>query len=105
MVFDGFSWFQVCFSCFFMVPGRFFMAFHGFSLFQVGFSLFHVSLSWIQVGFYGFSLVQVGFPGFFVPGWFFMVPGLFFMVFLQNVPTQTVSWPDDQSRSAARMAA
>ena len=41
-----------------------------------------------------------------VPGWFFMVfhgfswffmdPGWFFMVFLQNVPAQTVSWPNDQ---------
>ena len=27
--------------------------------------------------------------------WFFMVPGWFFMVFLQYVPAQTVSWPDD----------
>ena len=27
--------------------------------------------------------------------WFFMVSGWFFMVFLQNVPAQTVSWPND----------
>ena len=26
---------------------------------------------------------------------FFMVPGWFFMVFLQSVPAQAVSWPND----------
>ena len=52
-----------------------------------------------KVGFHGFSSFQVGFSWFFmVPGCFFMVFHgfrLVFMVFLQNIPPQTVSWPND----------
>ena len=111
-LFHGYLWFQVYFSL--LQVG-----FHSFSWFEVGFSWFQVGcngFSWFQVGFswflvsfhgswsvYFFFMVPGWFfmvPGwlswfFMVPGWFFMVPGRFFMVFLQNVPAQTVSWPDE----------
>ena len=56
--------------------------------------------------FHGSRLSFHGFSWFFmVPGWFFMVFNgsrlffhgfrLVFMVFLQNVPPQTVSWPNN----------
>ena len=58
------------------------LVFHGFSWFQVGFSLFFMVFHGSRLVFNGFSC-------------FFMVLGWFFMVFLQNVPAQTVSWPND----------
>ena len=93
-VFMVFSWFQVAFSWFFVVPGRFswffmvlgwcFMVSHGSRLV---FMVFHCSglvFVWSQFGFHGFSWFQVGiqfmifhgsssvFFGFMVPGWFFI---------------------------------
>ena len=50
---------------FFMVPGWFFLVFHSFSWFLM------------------------------VPGWSFMVFHGSRLVFLQTVPVQTVSWPND----------
>ena len=60
------------------------MIFHGFWL-----------VSMVFQGSFMVFMVFGWFPWFFmVPGWFFMDPGWFFMVFLQNIPAQTVSWPD-----------
>ena len=56
------------FSWFFVVPDCFFMVFNGSRL------VFH-GFSWFFLVCHGFRLV--------------------FMVFLQNVPAQTVSWPND----------
>ena len=78
------------------------MVFHGFWLvsmiFQGGFMVFHgllLVLGWFSC----FSWFQIGFSWFLmVPGWFFMVFHgfrLVFMVFLENVPPQTVSWPNN----------
>ena len=68
MVPGRFSWFQVIFHSFFMVPGWFFMVPGWFSWFVM------------------------------VPGWFFMVihgSRLVFHGFSLNVIAPTVSWPDD----------
>ena len=63
-----FLWFFMVLGWIFMVPGRV--------------SWFFMVPGWVFMVFHGFS-------------YFFMVPGWFFMVFLQNVPAQTVSWPND----------
>ena len=92
--FHGFSWFEVGFSLFFMVPVRFSwfqVGFHGFSWFQVG-------LSWFQFGFHGFSRFQVGF--FMILGrfsWIFIVPGWFFISHVENT-LKLYSGPTIQSR-------
>ena len=66
LVFHGFhgsrSVFHV-FSCFFMVPGWFFMFFHGFSWFKVGFSWFFMVFHGFH-GFPWFSRIFMDFQGF-----------------------------------------
>ena len=98
MVPGWFSWFLVGFHSFHSSRLVFHcskLVFHASRLF---FMVFHCSSSVFKV-FHGSMLVFHGFLWLFmVPGWFswfFMVPGCFFMVFLQNVPAQTVSWPND----------
>ena len=71
MVLGCFFMVRAWFSCFFMVPG--------------GFSWFFMVPRWFFMVPSGFSSFFIGFHG----------SRLVFMVFHQNVPAQTVSWPND----------
>ena len=92
MVFHGFWLVSMVFSSWFHGFSWFFVGFHGFSRWFHGFSWFLVGFHGFSRWFHDFSWFQVDFSC------FFMFPGWYFMVFLQNVPAQTVSWPEDPAQ-------